>query len=137
VILLVGWLGMLMVSAWTTHLQVCSDEVARVGSTALARSCGSLSLTDAPSLAVLVVVGILLFPELSSLEIPGILRVERKLEAQARRQEDIAGLIQRLEVSMGQRVEVRVVNEVGSLTARASLLATQQDEKREQFESTS
>jgi hypothetical protein len=66
---------MLMVSAWTTHLQVCSDEVARVGSTALVKSCDSLSITDAPSLALLVVVGVLLLPDLSSIEIPGILRV--------------------------------------------------------------
>jgi hypothetical protein len=66
-VLLLGWLAVLLISAFTPHLQVCSDEVARVGSTALARTCGSLSFTDAPSLAVLVIVGLLLLPDLSSL----------------------------------------------------------------------
>lgn len=134
-VLLTGWLAMLMVSAWTTQLQVCNDEVARVGSTALVKSCGSLSITDAPSLALLVVVGILLFPDLSSLEIPGVLRVERKLEEQAKRQEDIAAMIQRLELSIAQRVEVFNVNDVGSLAAKIGELVAQQAEKREQFES--
>lgn len=130
--LLLGWLAVLLISAFTPHLQVCSDEVARVGSAALARSCGSLSFTDAPSLAVLVIVGLLLLPDLSSLEIPGILRVERKIEAQARRQDDIVAMIHRLEAS--QHVEVNY-NEVGSRSVKVGELAAVQDEKREQFES--
>jgi len=134
-VLLAGWLAMLMVSAWTTHLQVCSDQVARVGTAALVKSCGSLSITDAPSLALLVVVVILLLPDLSSLEIPGVLRVERKLEEQTKRQEDIAAMIQRLELSVTQRVEVFNVNDVGSMAVRIGELAAQQAEKREQFES--
>lgn len=131
-ILLLGWLIVLGISTFTHHLQVCSDEVARVGSTALARSCGSLSFTDAPSLAVLVICGILLLPDLSSLEIPGVLRVERKLDEQARRQDDIVAMIQRLDVS--QHVEVNY-NEVSSRSARVGELVALQDEKREQFES--
>jgi hypothetical protein len=131
-VLLLGWLAALVVSAFTPHLQICTDEVARVGSTALARSCGSLSFTAAPSLAVLVIVGLLLLPDLTSLEIPGVLRVERKLEEQARRQDDIVAMIQRLEVS--QHVQVNY-NEVGSSSARVGELAALQDEKREQFES--
>jgi hypothetical protein len=50
-------------------------------------------------------------------------------------QDDIASMLQRLEVSVAQRVEVTNINEVGSLTAKAMVLATQQDEKREQLES--
>jgi hypothetical protein len=131
-VLLLGWLAVLLISAFTPHLQVCSDEVARVGSTALAKSCESLSFTDAPSLAVLVIVGLLLLPDLSSLEIPGILRVEREIKDQARRQDDIVAMIHRLEVS--QHVEVNY-NEVGSRSARVGELAALQDEKRERFES--
>jgi hypothetical protein len=134
-LLLAGWLGILMVSAWTSQLQVCTDEVAQVGSKALARSCGSLSFTDAPSLALLVVVGVLLFPDLASLEIPGILRVERKLEVQARQQDDLASMVQRLQVSVGQRVEVINVNEIGSVAVKLGELAALQSDKREQFES--
>jgi hypothetical protein len=109
VVVLAVWLAMIMVSAWTTQLHVCSDEVARVGSTALVQSCGSLSITDPPSLALLVVAGLLLLPDLTSLEIPGMLRVERKLEKE--------------------------VNDAASSTAKAITLANQQEEKREQFES--
>jgi hypothetical protein len=132
-ILLLGWLAALVISTFTPHLQVCSDEVARVGSTALAKSCGSLSFTDAPSVAALVAIGLLLLPDLSSLEIPGILRVERKLTEQAERQTEIIAMIHRLEVS--QRVEVNNYNEVSSRSARVGELAALQDEKREKFES--
>lgn len=133
-VLLLGWLVILMVSALTSHLQVCTDQVARVGSVALARSCGSLTFTDAPSLAVLVIVGILLLPDLSSLEIPGVLRVERKIEEQTRRQDELAAMIQRLDVSQRMRVEVNY-NQVGSTSVRVGELAALQDEKREEFES--
>jgi hypothetical protein len=68
-VLLVCWLTMLLVSAFTSDLRVCSDEVARVGSTALAHSCGAMSLTDAPSLALLLIAGVLLLPDLSAFEI--------------------------------------------------------------------
>jgi hypothetical protein len=133
--LLAGWLAMLMVSAWTAHLQVCNDEVARVGGTALVRSCGSLSITDAPSLALLVIFGVLLLPDLSALEIPGILRVERKLEEQARRQDDFTAMIQRLEVSIAQRVEVNTYyfeRRVSDAVKAGELIALQ-DEKIKEF----
>jgi hypothetical protein len=81
-----------------------------------------------------VVVGLLFLPDLTSLEIPGILRVERKLDEQARRQDEIASMIQRLELSIAQRVEVNI-NDVGSMTARVVRLADQQEEKREQLDS--
>jgi hypothetical protein len=137
VLLLLGWVAILMVSSLTSGLRTCDDEIARVGGTALVRSCVPLSFTAAPSLALLVVVGILLLPDLSVLEIPGVLRVERKLEEQARRQDDIAEMVHRLEVSqrVSQHVEVRTYNEVSASAAKVGELAALQDEKREQFDS--
>ena len=132
-LLLLGWLALLLVSTLTPRLHTCDDEVARVGSAALVKSCQSLTITAAPMLAILVIVGVLLLPDLSALEIPGVLRVERKLEEQARRQDDIVAMIHRLEVS--QRVEVHNYNDVGAKAARVGELAALQDEKREQFDS--
>jgi hypothetical protein len=131
---LAGWLSMLMVSAWTTHLQVCNEEVARVGGAALVKSCGSMSITDAPSLALLVIAGILLLPGFSVLEIPGILKIERKLEQQTKRQDEIASMIQRLELSIAQRVEINNYYERNVATAlETGELVAQQDEKSKEF----
>lgn len=44
-------------------------------------------------------------------------------------------MIQRLELSVAQRVEVFNVNDVGSVAVRIGELAAQQAKKREQFES--
>src|ERR1700678_3707749 len=109
-IALAVWLTIVLVSAFTSHLQVCHDEVSRVGTKALVQSCGPISVTDAPSLALLVTFAALLIPDLSALEIPGIFRVERKLEEQAKRQDDIAAAIHRLEVRVSQSVGVEVNN---------------------------
>ena len=131
--LLAAWIAVLLVSSLTSSLRTCDDEIARVGSTALVRSCVPLSFTAAPSLAVLIIVGILILPDLSALEIPGVLRVERKLEEQAKRQDDIFAMIHRLEMS--QRVEVHNYNDVGASAMKVGELVALQDEKREQFDS--
>jgi hypothetical protein len=128
--LLLGWVAVLWISFETGSLQTCDDQIARVGGAGLVRSCRPLSITDAPALAILVVAGIFLLPDLSALEIFGVFRLERQLKEQARRQEDIAAMIHRLEVS--QRVEVHY-NEVGTTALRIGELAALQDEKREQL----
>ena len=87
-------------------MRTCDEDVARVGSTALVKACRPLTITDGPILAVLIIVGILLLPDLSALEIPGVLRVERKLEEQVRRQDEIITMIHRLEVSQQQQQRV-------------------------------
>jgi hypothetical protein len=133
VLLLVAWIVMLLVSSLSSNLRTCDDQIARVGGTALVRSCAPLSFASAPSLAVLIIVGVLLLPDLSVLEIPGVLRVERKLEEQAKRQDDIFALIHRLEMS--QRVEVHNYNDVGASAMKVGELAALQGEKREQFDS--
>jgi hypothetical protein len=136
--LLLGWLVTLFVSTLNpSGLHVCDDEIARVGSTALVKTCRPLAITDAPMLAVLVIVGILLFPDLSALEIPGVLRVERKLEQQARRQDEIVATVHRLEASQQQQQQQQVYNYnvVGAAAAKLGELAALQGEKREHFDS--
>ena len=124
----------------TSHLQTCDDQVAEVGRLALVKSCRPMTVTDAPVLALLIVTGLLLWPELAALEIFGVFRLERRLEAQAKRQEDIVAMIHRLELSMSQqqsqeqRTQVNL-NLMTGTAVRAGELAALQDEKREQFES--
>lgn len=129
-ILLAGFVTAIWVSFGTSHLRACGDLVARVGSAPLVPSCRPLSVTDAPMLAVLIVAAVLLLPELSALEIPGVIRLERQLKEQARRQDDIVAAIHRLEVSQNQQVNVLVAARVGELVG-------EQDEKRRRFESES
>lgn len=128
VALLLGFVGAIWVSFETRYLHTCEDVVARVGTVPLVPSCRPLSLTDTPMVAMLILAGILLFPELSALEIPGVVRLERQLKEQARRQEDIVAAIHRLEISQHQQVNVLVAAKVGELVG-------EQDEKRRRFES--
>ena len=125
---LVALVATMWVSSQTHYLRTCDDLVARVGTAPLVSSCRPLSVTDAPMIVILIVVGILLFPELSALEIPGVIRLEKELEEQARRQDDIVAAIHRLEVSQHQQVNVLVAARVGELVG-------EQSEKRRRFES--
>ena len=52
----------------------CEEQFARVGSAPLVEACHPLSMTDAPVLALVIVAGLLLLPDLSALEIPGVVR---------------------------------------------------------------
>jgi hypothetical protein len=111
----------------TRTLHICDDAIARVGHQALVSTCKPLSPTDPPTLALLILAGILLLPELTSLERPGVIRVERQLSEQAKKQDDIVGMIHRLEIRQNQQVNVYTV-------ARTSELVGEQDEKRRQFD---
>ena len=130
VALLAGWLVVLWISFETPYLHTCDDEVARVGSVALATSCRPLSITDAPTLALVVAAFLLLLPDLTALEIPGLFRLERQLKEQdvrqQERQAEIVGLIQRIEV----RQSVYNVFDI----ARLAELVGLQDEKRRSFD---
>lgn len=127
--LVLGWLAVVWVSFQTPYLHICDDQVARVGGAALVRSCRPLSITDAPMLALLVGAGVLLLPDVSALEIPGVLRLEKQLKETARRQEDLVAMVQRLEVS--QRQQVVNVFDVAKLAELVGL----QYEKRQRFDS--
>jgi len=130
--LLLGWLVVIWVSFQTPYLHTCDDQIARVGDVALPRSCRPLSITDGPTLALLVGAGVLLFPDLSALEIPGVLRLERQVKEQAKRQEEIVAMVHRLEVAKHQ--EVNVYADVAAAdAAKVVELAAQQEEKRHLF----
>ena len=132
---LLGVLFVVWLSFLTSHLQTCDDQVARVGNAALVKSCRPMAVTDAPVLTLLIVAGLLLWPELAALEIFGVFRLERRLEEQAKRQEDIVAMVHRLEVSQQQRTQVTTTLNVTSATAaRAGELVAIQDEKRERFD---
>lgn len=126
--LLLGWLVVVWVSFQTPYLRTCDDQIARVGGAALARSCRPLSITDAPTLALLVGAAVLLFPDLSALEIPGLFRLERQLKEQTKRQDEIVAMIHRLEVTQQQQV-YNVFD-----AARVAELVGLQDEKRQRFD---
>jgi hypothetical protein len=58
---------------------------------------------DTPAILILVIAaGVCLLPEWSVFEIPGILRVEKKVEEQGRRQEEMLHLLQQINVSQNQ-----------------------------------
>ena len=131
-VILLGWVVVVWVSFQTRFLHTCDDQVARVGNVALVRSCRPLSITDTPSLALLVGAGVLLFADLSVFEIPGVLRLERKVKEQAKRQDEIVAMVHRLEVAQHQRQEINVYTAAEG-AARIVELAAQQAEKRHLF----
>lgn len=122
-----------LLSSLTSRLQTCVDQVARVGTVPAVRTCDPLSITDAPILVLLIGALVLLVPDLmkcmTAFEIPGVIRIERKVEEQGRRQEDILRLIQRIDVSQSQRQQVIFT------TAEVAELVGLQSEKRRVFES--
>lgn len=130
VALLLGWLVVLWISFQTPYLHTCDDQVARVGSAALATSCKPLSISDAPTLALLVAACVLLLPDLSAVEIPGLFRLERQLKEQdvrqQERQAEIVGMINRLEVNQS-------VYNVFDIARLAELVGLQ-NEKRQRFD---
>lgn len=130
--MLLGWVVVVWISFQTPFLHACDDQVARVGGAALVRSCRPLSITDAPTLALLVGAGVLLFADLSALEIPGVLRLERQVKEQAKRQDEIVAMVHRLEVVQRQRQEVNVYTAAED-AAKVVELAAQQEEKRHLF----
>jgi hypothetical protein len=141
--LVAAWIALTWISFQTSYLQVCTDQVARVGNTALVRSCDPLSLTDAPLLALVGTAVLLLLPDVSSLEIPGILRLERRVEAQVDRQEKIAEEIKNLvQQNQHQRQEASFhvyfseANRLATGAAEATRLVAGFNEKKGAFDDT-
>ena len=122
-----------LVSSLTSSLHTCVGQIARVGTVPTVQTCDPLSITDAPILVLLIGAVALLVPDLmkhlTGLEIPGVLRIERKVEEQGRRQEDILRLIQQIDVSQNQNQQVILT------TAAIAELVGLQPEKRRRFES--
>ena len=128
-------LGLVSVSSLTSSLHTCVDQIARVGTVPTVRTCDPLSITDAPILVLLIGAVALLVPDLmkhlTGLEIPGVLRIESKVEEQGRRQEDIMRLIQQIQVSQNQNQNQQVIFSIAELAELVGL----QPEKRRRFES--
>jgi hypothetical protein len=61
-----------------------------------------MSITAAPIMALLIGAVVLLLPDVSSVEIPGIVRIESQVKEQIRRQEELIGLVQNIRMSQGQ-----------------------------------
>jgi hypothetical protein len=104
-VLVAAWIAVTWISFQTSYLQTCEDEVARVGNAPLIKSCGPLGLTDAPLLVLIGAAVLLLLPDVTSIEIPGIVRLERRVEAQSERQEEIAQEIKNVMLAQNQRQE--------------------------------
>jgi hypothetical protein len=140
IVFILSWASISWISYQTSHLQQCQEQVARVGSAALVKSCGPLSLTDPPMLALLIVACVLILPDLSSIEIPGVIRLEREIEKQAIRQDELAGMVQNLTVQQQAslvsqtNITLGAVESAASDAAKAGRLVAGIDEKNKSFE---
>jgi hypothetical protein len=95
-------LVLILVSSFTRYVQTCTDQIARVGTVPAVRSCEPMSITAAPIIVLLIGTVLLLLPDVSSVEIPGVVRIENQIKEQARRQEQLIGLVQNIRISQGQ-----------------------------------
>jgi hypothetical protein len=138
IVFILSWASIAWVSYQTSHLQQCQEQVARVGNSPLVKSCGPLSLTDPPMLALLIVACVLILPDLSSIEIPGVIRLEREIEKQAIRQDELAGMVQRLDLAVHQQQQqhVSVVHnsQVALSVAELAQAVNNWDAKNKRFE---
>jgi hypothetical protein len=74
---------------------------------------------DAPPILILIVAaGICLLREWNVFEIPGLFRVERKIEEQTKRQEEVIRILQR--VHQNQSLTVLIGDSINGLPARTN-----------------
>lgn len=108
---LLAWVVVAWVSYQTPYLHSCSEQVVRVGSSPLVRSCDPLSLLDAPMLVLLVAAVLLLVPDMSAIEVPGILRLERQVAEQSRRQDELSRMFQdlKLDIRSHQNIDFKPI----------------------------
>jgi hypothetical protein len=86
-----------------------------------------MSITAAPIIALLIGAVVLLLPDVSSVEIPGVVRIENQIKEQVRRQEELIGLVQNIRISQGQYMFIGLPEIIEMLN--------RQPEKRQDFES--
>jgi len=115
-------LTLTLVSSFTSYLQTCADQVVRVGNVPTVRTCGPMSIDTPPVLILIIAAGVCLLPEWNVFEIPGFLRVERKIEEQGkkveeqgRRQDEIVRILQ--QVQQTQNLSVSLNQSINGLTA--------------------
>lgn len=120
-------IALTLISYFTHYAQTCTDQIARVGAVPTVRSCDPMPITAAPIIALLIGTVVLLLPDVSSVEIPGVVRIENQIKEQAKRQEELIGLVQNIKMSQGQYTFIGL-SEITELLKR-------QPEKRQDFES--
>jgi hypothetical protein len=120
-------LALTLISSFTHYAQACIDQIAGVGTVPTVRSCEPLAITAAPIIALLMGAVVLLLPDVSSVEIPGVVRIENQIKEHARRQEQLIGLVQNIKMSQGQYVFIGL--------AEITEMLNRQPEKRQDFES--
>lgn len=118
-------LALTLISSFTSHLQVCAEQIARVGTVPAVRTCDSMSIDTAPILIMVIAAGICLLPEWSVFEIPGILRVEKKVEEQGRRQEEVVRLLQQINVSQSQNITLAILRSIDELGDKGAIFMQQ------------
>ncbi len=95
----IGWLG-----AYRPGLRICEDKVAQVGDLARVRICRPVQITDPPLAITVLVAAALLLPDFSRIAVPGLIELERAVERQAERQEDLTRQVSELRIAQSVRV---------------------------------
>jgi hypothetical protein len=100
-ILLAGIITWTLLSALTTHGQVCEDVTAHVGTYALAHSCRAVTLHDPAVLAALIAMILLWLPDVANLRTGKLTDIERVLDELRQTADETAAKIDalRLEIS--------------------------------------
>jgi hypothetical protein len=79
------------------------------------RTCDPMSIDTPPVLILVIAAGVCLLPEWNVFEIPGLLRMEKKVEEQGRRQEEMFRLLQQINVSQRQNLTVALMRSFDEL----------------------
>lgn len=126
---LVAAIGSAMRADW----RICREDAVRSASdTQIVEVCGPLLVTDAPMVVSLILGVLLLAPDFQRVTIPGVLELESKVEAQARRQdvlEQRIGLLAQQATTVRQDVNVEVLPPSADLATVAESV----EERAERF----
>jgi hypothetical protein len=88
--------GAVIWSNATSHLWVCVDTITTISTRPVVHLCHPLGVTDAPVVLVLVVVAALMFQDISTIKIGGLIELERSVKESVKEQEKLTENVERI-----------------------------------------
>jgi hypothetical protein len=122
--LLAGGLVVVVIGSYF-GLHVCRDALATVGVKAVVQTCGPIGVIDLAPVAVLI--ALLLIPDLSQVDLFGVISLHREVKEVGRKQDQVAGELVQVRaavnqaVSQNQTINQNFIMSPGAQEARAEL----------------
>jgi hypothetical protein len=94
----------------TSHLRVCVDTITTISARPVVQLCHPMGVTDAPVVLVLIVVGALMLPDISTIKIGGLIELERSVKESVKEQEKLTENVERILNQVSTNAQAIVYN---------------------------